>query len=244
MTLLFKKISTDKNDKKAFLRKILFSGIVLIFLCPFCFGQNFEKIEMSMEDKLDSEFYVSNISDSLFNKIKRKSYKDNCAVPLSELRYVHVLHWNFAGRESEGELICSKKIAEKLVFIFRGLYKARYQIEKIRLVDEYGADDELSMRDNNSSCFNFRFISHTNKVSMHGAGLAVDINPLYNPYIKKVGGKDIIEPLTGAFYVDRTQKFPHKIDHDDLCYKLFISQGFEWGGDWTGVKDYQHFEFN
>lgn len=244
MTLLFKKMSPDRNDKKAFLRKILFSGIFLIFLCPFCFGQNFEKVEMSMEDKLDSEFYVSNISDSLFNKIKGKSYKDNCTVPLSELRYVHVLHWNFAGRESEGELICSKKIAEKLVFIFRGLYKARYQIEKIRLVDEYGADDELSMRDNNSSCFNFRFISHTNKVSMHGAGLAVDINPLYNPYTKKAGGKDIIEPLTGAFYVDRAQNFPHKIDHSDLCYKLFISQGFEWGGDWTGVKDYQHFEFN
>lgn len=244
MNLLFKKMSTDRNDKKAFLRKILFSGIFLIFLCPFCFGQNFEKVEMSMEDKLDSEFYASNISDSLFKKIKGKSYKDNCTVSISELRYVHVLHWNFAGRESEGELICSKKIAEKLVFIFRGLYKARYQIEKIRLVDEYGADDELSMRDNNSSCFNFRFISHTNKVSMHGAGLAVDINPLYNPYIKKVGGKNIIEPLTGAFYVDRAQNFPHKIDHSDLCYKLFISQGFEWGGDWTGVKDYQHFEFN
>lgn len=203
-----------------------------------------EKILNTMEEKLDSEFYVSYISDELFQKIKGKSYSSGCTVPLSDLRYVHVLHWNFDGKESVGEIICSVKIAEKLVRIFRKLYSYNYEIEKIRLIDEYGADDEASMRDNNSSCFNFRFISHTKKISMHGAGLAIDINPLYNPYLKKVGGKTVIEPLTGAFYTDRTRNFPHKIDRNDLCYKVFVSEGFEWGGDWSGVKDWQHFEFN
>lgn len=223
---------------------LIIAFLFLAFFSCFCSAQTFEKIEMNMEEKLDSEFYVSKISDELFQKIKGKSFKSDCTIPLDDLRYVHVLHWNFQNQETEGELVCNKKIAEKLILIFRELYKSKYQIEKIRLIDEYDADDELSMRDNNSSCFNFRFISHTKKVSMHGAGLAVDINPLYNPYTKKVGGKQIVEPLTGTFYVDRTQNFPHKIDHSDLCYKLFTAQGFEWGGDWTGVKDWQHFEFN
>jgi len=51
-----------------------------------------------------------------------------------------------------------------------------------------------------------------------------------------------IEPANAADYVDRSKDFSHKIDHDDLCYKLFTEHGFEWGGDWTHSKDYQHFE--
>lgn len=226
------------------MRKFIFFIFFALIFCFFALPKDFEKIEIDMEEKLAREFYIAEISGSIFEKINGKSYKNDCTVLLSDLRYIHVLHWNFLGKESEGELICSKKIAEKLIFIFKELYKSRYQIEKIRLIDEYGADDELSMRDNNSSCFNFRFISHTKKVSKHGLGLAVDINPLYNPYTKKIGGKNIVEPLTGAFYIDRSQNFNHKIDHNDLCYKLFTSQGFDWGGDWDGVKDYQHFEFN
>ena len=72
--------------------------------------------------------------------------------------------------------------------------------------------------------------------------MAVDINTRYNPYIKKVNGKLSIEPANGAEYMDRTKDFPYKIDENDLCYKLFIEHGFEWGGSWKDEKDYQHFE--
>ncbi|MBR1398306.1 MAG: M15 family metallopeptidase [Selenomonadaceae bacterium] len=92
------------------------------------------------------------------------------------------------------------------------LYEANYPIEKIRLVDKYNADDETSMRDNNSSCFDFRFISNTTKVSKHGFGLAVDINTLYNPYIKVVNGKRILEPATAEKYNDKSKKFSYKIE--------------------------------
>ena len=190
----------------------------------------------------DENFYASEIDDVIFARIKGKSYKDDCIVPLSDLRYLHVLHIGFDGETHEGEMICNAAIAGDMLDIFKKLYEAKYQIEKIRLVDEYNADDETSMRDNNSSSFNFRFISHTKKVSNHGYGLAVDINTLYNPYVKEVDGKINIEPATASEYVDRSKNFPHKIDHDDLCYKLFIQHGFEWGGDWKSVKDYQHFE--
>ncbi|SET18178.1 D-alanyl-D-alanine carboxypeptidase [Pseudobutyrivibrio sp. C4] len=178
----------------------------------------------------------------IFARIKGKSYKDDCTIPVSDLRYLHVLHVGFDGQTHEGEIICNKSIAEDLLEIFEALYEAEYPIEKIKLVDEYNAEDEASMADNNSSCFNFRFISHTTKVSNHGAGLAIDINPLYNPYVKTVDGALSIEPANGAPYVDRSADFPYKIDETDLAYQLFTAHGFTWGGAWTSSKDYQHFE--
>ncbi len=188
------------------------------------------------------QFYISKIPDDIFEKMQGKSYKADCTVPREDLRYLHVLHMGFDGQTKEGELVVNKAIAEDVLAIFRQLYEAEYPIEKVRLVDEYDADDEASMSDNNSSAFNFRFISHTTKISKHGLGMAVDINTLYNPYVKTVNGKLSIEPANAKAYVDRSGDFPHKIDHNDLCYKLFTRYGFTWGGDWTHSKDYQHFE--
>lgn len=188
------------------------------------------------------DFYISEIPDDIFAKMQGKSYKEDCTVPREDLRYVHVRHMGFDGEAKDGELVVNKAIADDVLAIFEELYKADYPIEKVRLVDEYDADDEASMSDNNSSAFNFRFISHTTRISKHGLGMAVDINTRYNPYVKTVDGKLSIEPANGADYVDRSKDFPHKIDHEDLCYKLFKEHGFTWGGDWTHSKDYQHFE--
>ncbi len=188
------------------------------------------------------DFYISEIPDDIFARMQGKSYKEDCTVPREDLRYVHVRHMGFDGEAKDGELVVNKAIADDVLAIFEELYKADYPIEKVRLVDEYDADDEASMSDNNSSAFNFRFISHTTRISKHGLGMAVDINTRYNPYVKTVDGKLSIEPANGADYVDRSKDFPHKIDHEDLCYKLFKEYGFTWGGDWIHSKDYQHFE--
>lgn len=188
------------------------------------------------------DFYIAEIPDDIFAKMQGKSYKEDCTVPREDLRYVHVRHMGFDGEAKDGELVVNKAIADDVLAIFEELYKADYPIEKVRLVDEYDADDEASMSDNNSSAFNFRFISHTTRISKHGLGMAVDINTRYNPYVKTVDGKLSIEPANGADYVDRSKDFPHKIDNEDLCYKLFKEHGFTWGGDWTHSKDYQHFE--
>ncbi|CBK73923.1 hypothetical protein CIY_10720 [Butyrivibrio fibrisolvens 16/4] len=196
------------------------------------------------ESKENKDFYSIEFdkNSEIFARIKGKSYKDDCTVPVSDLRYLHVLHVGFDGESHEGEIICNKYIADDLLEIFQALYEAKYPIEKIKLVDEYYADDERSMADNNSSSFNFRFISHTTKISKHGYGLAMDINTLYNPYVKTVNGKLSIEPANAADYVDRSQDFPYKIDENDLAYQLFIAHGFQWGGAWKNSKDYQHFE--
>ena len=62
-----------------------------------------------------------------------------------------------------------------------------------------------------------------------------------NPHIGR-DGTLLIQPATGEPYCDRSWNFPYKIDHEDLCFRLFTEAGFEWGGDWTTRKDYQHFE--
>ena len=190
----------------------------------------------------EDSFSVSLIPDDIFEKMQGKTYKDNCTVPREDLRYLRVLHRNLEGETLEGELVCHELIAEDLAVIFKELYEAGYPIEKIRLADEYDADDETSMSDNNSSCFNFRLISHTNRISKHGLGIAVDINPLYNPYTKVVDGERIIEPASAAPYLDRGSEFPYKLEEEDLCWQLFTSHGFEWGGSWNNRNDYQHFE--
>ncbi len=192
---------------------------------------------------IDAFFSIQEIPDSIFVLMQGKSFKDNCTVPREELRYLRLLHKNLEGGTLEGEMVVNKAIAEDVLDIFRRLYEASYPIERVRLVDYYNAEDELSMRDNNSSSFNFRFISHTTKVSRHGLGLAIDINPYYNPYHKILpDGTVSLEPAGTEAYLDRAASFPYKIEKGDLCWRLFIEHGFEWGGEWTGCKDWQHFE--
>ena len=193
-------------------------------------------------------FSIREISDDLFDRMRSgNTFKEDCIVPREDLRYLLILHKDKDGNTHQGEMVVHKLIAEDVLEIFEKLYDAEYPIERMVLPDNYLADDEIMMRDNNSSSFNFRFISHTDKISKHGLGMAVDINTLYNPYHKIVTNDDgtqeeVIEPATGKAYLDRTKDFDYKIEKGDLCYRLFTEKGFEWGGDWTDRKDYQHFE--
>ena len=82
----------------------------------------------------------------------------------------------------------------------------------------------------------------TNRLSSHSKGMAIDINPLYNPLVKERGGRTLFYPSNADAYVDRTKYFPYKIEKGDLCVRLFKKYGFSWGGDWRSSKDYQHFE--
>ena len=185
-------------------------------------------------------FYYEPLSDGLAEFITGVSYPENLEEPAiftGDLSYVHVLYCDFEGNPAEGELICNQAIAQDLVEIFYELYKAEYQIEKIRLIDEYGGDDDLSMEDNNTSCFNYRVVSGSSSLSRHAYGLAIDINPLYNPYITYNKDHTIkVAPAAGS------KSFPYKIDESDLCCRLFKEHGFTWGGDWNSCKDYQHFQ--
>lgn len=190
----------------------------------------------------DDGFSIDTISDAVFLRMQGRSFPANCTTLRSDLRYLRVLHRNAEDSVLHGELVCNKVIAEDLLDIFRQLYEAHYPIEHIRLIDDYEADDELSMRDNNSSSFCFRVVSGTTKLSKHARGMAVDINTRYNPYVRTRNGRYLVSPDNSRPYVDRTKSFPYKIEEGDLCYRLFIEHGFTWGGHWQTMKDYQHFE--
>lgn len=207
-----------------------------------------EASSQSEEDASESvveSFFYTELTEEIKNRITGISYPDTDAslqITYEDLAYVHVLHYGFDGQVQQGELICNRAIAQDLVEIFTELYEEQYPIEKIRLIDVYGGDDEASMQDNNTSCFNYRTVSGKTNLSNHSYGLAIDINPLYNPYVRNKDGKLLVSPDNGVDYADRSAEFLYKIDREDLCYKLFIEHGFTWGGAWNRVKDYQHFE--
>lgn len=201
-----------------------------------------EKLQAENEINMEKAFYISEITDEIFARMEGKSFKADCTLPREDLRYLHVLHKNLNGETLEGELVVNVHIADTVLNLMRKLYEADYPIEKIRLVDEYDADDERSMADNNSSAFNYRVVSGTTTISTHGLGMAIDINPLYNPYITTRNGEQHVEPANGVPYVDRSGDYDYKIDREDLAYKLFCEAGFEWGGAWKNSKDYQHFQ--
>ncbi len=191
----------------------------------------------------DRWFTSEPIPDAVFARMRGKSYPDGCSVPRSSLRYLRVLHVDAEGQVKMGEMVCNKAIAADLISIFRKLYEQRYPIQSIRLIDDFGADDETSMRANNTCCFCFRQVKGSRKLSAHARGMAVDINALYNPYLRRLrNGQEVVQPANARAYCNRSQKFAYKIERGDLLYRLFIQHGFRWGGAWRSVKDYQHFE--
>lgn len=191
---------------------------------------------------VDSLFQCHEVPDSIFDFMQGRSYKDNCTIPRSDLRYLIFLHRDIEGNAVVGEMVVNKAIAQDVLEILEELFIEAYPIEKARLIDYYDADDEKSMTDNNTSGFNWRFIKGTTKLSNHSTGMAVDINPLYNPYYLSRRGRELIQPDSGRIYLDRSSDYPYKNEKGDLCYNLFISHGFTWGGDWESPKDYQHYE--
>ena len=213
-------------------------------------GENEEEImpekstrpEESMEK---APFSISEIPDDIFARMQGKSYPDNCSIPREDLRYLKVQYIDFNGATQQGELVCNKAIAQDLLEIFQALYEAAYPIQSIRLIDDYNADDDVSVAANNTSCFCYRVVDGTTKLSNHAKGLAIDINPLYNPYVKfNADGSPYTKLPVCEPYIDRSDAVvnPYRIDTDDLCYQLFIQHGFRWGGAWKNSRDYQHFE--
>ena len=206
---------------------------LLLFLLVCC---------LPVAGQVSESFRVDTLSDALFSRMAGKSFPEGCTVPRSDLRLLTVLHCDANGTTLQGQLVCNKTIAPDLLNIFRRLYEARYPIERMKLIDDYDADDERSMTANNTSCFCFRPISGSKRLSKHAQGLAIDINPLYNPCVKTKDGKTVVQPAAGKRYADRSKKSPYKLKRGDLCHRLFMEHGFRWGGDWNSLKDYQHFE--
>lgn len=182
---------------------------------------------------------IHQINENIFARMPH-SWRDDNPVPLKKLRYVTVKHWGFDNCVHDGELIVHQNVADEVIEIFKELYDSRYPIEKIVLIDAYEADDDLSCKDNNTSAFCSRPITGGTEWSRHSFGLAIDVNPLLNPYKKGNAEEPHKEP-----FLNRTLDCKGLIKENDVYYQAFTSRGWKWGGHWQkprGYVDYQHFE--
>lgn len=221
---------------------------------------NVTALSNSASFSLNNYFYMADIEvgDDIYNRIIGKSLPETGAeIDLSDIKYVQVLHKNFKGQTQVGELIVHKDLAVGVIKAFKELYYADYQIEKMYLIEHYwdkaaeiaGSTerdsvlkelDVVSMSDNNTSAFCHRRITGGKGWSNHAFGKAIDINPLYNPYVTSSGE---VSPPNGKPYANRDSGMYHMILKDDVCYKAFMNNGYNsWGGNYTSPKDYQHFE--
>jgi hypothetical protein len=169
----------------------------------------------------------------------RHSYRSGCPVVPSQLRTVRLTHWGFDGRAHTGALVVNRRVADDVVAVFRRLYEARFPIRRMRPVSAYRGSDDASMAADNTSGFNCRRAvgSTTGAWSNHAYGLAIDVNPVENPYV--LGGR--VLPPAGRAYVRRTPARPGMAVPGGVLVRAFAARGWGWGGRWQGSPDYQHF---
>jgi len=178
------------------------------------------------------------LPDNIIELITDRSFPERTPFPHSDLVYLTITHVDFYGNDRIGNLIVAAEIGDEVLDIFREIHEYSFPIYRMRLIDFYDTSDYLSMADNNSVAFNFRYIAGTTRISRHGFGMAIDINPIQNPYIRG----DTIWPLAGSEYLDRTYIRPGMIVEGDAVYRAFTSRGWIWGGHWTSPIDFHHFE--
>ena len=173
----------------------------------------------------------------MFEQIRLHTWNDDCPVHVEDLRLLRVLHWTENGAVQWGELILTERVASDASNIFQELYAERFPIHSLKPAFHYQGSDEASMADNNSSAFNCRKVKGSNRWSEHSFGESIDINPLWNPWVKG----ERIYPKNAADFVARTQNQPGMINEGDKIIEIFERYGWRWGSLKTGVNDYQHF---
>ncbi len=243
-----------KNSTSFFREEVLFSKNETIKSIRYAHhpeDDNSIWIVVDCYQKSLNKFYITENKNLIIEVFKRQKVQNEYPVPaelykslnlpnnskikVDDLSFINVKYFGFDEQTYTGEMIVNKKVANEVIEIFDELYKIKFPIKEISLVSKYNNSDSLSMVQNNTSAFNYRTITNSKKLSNHALGLAIDINPVQNPYIKK--GK--ILPANGR--IKRT-KAKGVILKNDECYHIFIKRGWKWGGNWKSLKDYQHFE--
>jgi hypothetical protein len=168
----------------------------------------------------------------------RYSYRPGCPVGPAQLRLVRVSYWGFDRRVHLGSIVVRATAAREIVSVFRRLYAARFPIHRLRPIDAYRASDARSMAADNTSAFNCRYAiaPGPRRWSSHAYGLAIDVNPVENPYLDR----GVVRPPAGRRYFDRSRRRPGMALSDGVLVRAFAAVGWSWGGTW-GSPDYQHF---
>jgi hypothetical protein len=181
----------------------------------------------------------SPLDPKLRDRMRGKSWHRGCPVGLDRLRLLRVPHWTMGDRDVHtGRLVVHRDADKNVLRAMRGVLHARFPIRRMELIDRYGGDDHRSMNADNTSAFNCRFVAGTSRWSEHAFGRAIDVNPVENPYVTPSGH---VSPEAGRAYADRSRHAPGMLHRRDAAVNAFARSGWEWGGNWPGTKDYQHF---
>jgi hypothetical protein len=184
---------------------------------------------------------VERIDPALRRRLVGRDWHPGCPVPIRDLRLVRVTYWNFDGEIESGPLVVHERVAHDVVWVFRQLFRARFPIHRIALPPAYRPPlpkDWFNTSDL-TAAFNCRpATGSVDVLSQHSYGWAIDINPLQNPYVRSDGTvlRRAVEP-----YLDRSLHRPGMIHPGDVVVRSFAKIGWEWGGNWTTLKDYMHF---
>lgn len=167
------------------------------------------------------------------------SWHPACPVGPASLRRLRLSYWDFDGTRRVGTLVVNRSAVGPLTVVFRRLYRARFPIRRMRSIDAYGGNDERSLAADNTAAFNCRYAVGPGPKhwSAHAYGLAIDVNPVENPYLES--GR--VHPKSGRAFLDRTNVRPGMAVRGGLLVSVFASVGWQWGGRWRGSPDYQHF---
>jgi hypothetical protein len=170
-----------------------------------------------------------------------KTLTNHAPVDCDRLASVKFSYFGFDGRVHEdGEIIVLDAVAARVARIFDRLLELRFPLKKAQPVNRYEGDDDASMADNNTSSFNDRPVAGSTSLSMHAYGLAIDLNPIQNPFLEGAGAMRRISPTDGEKYLDRRDIRPGMAE---TVIDVFADNGFLiWGGDWHDPIDYQHFQ--
>jgi hypothetical protein len=188
-----------------------------------------------------SDVFVSSIQAVPADVVARSTWTPACPVALKDLRYVQVSFYGFDGKFHTGELLIHEAAAAKIVEVFRKLQAARFPIEEMQIPDPALSNAAPTGDGNDTVAFACRpVVTTTQTWSQHAFGLAIDINPFHNPYVKN----DIVIPELASAYKARGNVRPGMIEPNDVVVKAFKSVGWTWGGTWSSLRDFQHFSAN
>lgn len=165
------------------------------------------------------------------------AWRPGCPVALADLRMVRVTFRDFAGGDRRGRIVVHEDVAPAVARIFRSLYRDRVPIRRMEPIEKYKGSDFDSIEADNTSAFNCRRATGSSRWSNHAYGRAVDINPIENPWVEPGG---VVYHRASRPYVKRTPRPGMAVEGGPLV-RAFDREGWEWGGRWSGTKDYQHF---
>ncbi len=179
------------------------------------------------------------VPEALAARMRQYSWRQGCPTPIADLALLRLTHYGYDGAVHEGVLVVHKDLAKEVLAIFEALFDRHFPVEKMKVIDDYRGDDEASMADNNTSGFNCRFVpGKPGAYSKHSSGRAIDINPRVNP----MAANGAVLPPAGSAFLDRKKNAPGILRAGDAAVTEFTRRGWIWGGSWTSLKDYQHFE--